>query len=94
MDGDALKVLEGLVDGMDAEDLVTLQVMWELVGVRIGQMQFMLMMEWLAQGWWPNAPGLRCEMCGGTTWGKQEGIWEMVKCVDVGCGHAKRVMVG
>jgi hypothetical protein len=39
--------------------------------------------EWMARGWRPNAPGLRCETCGGPTWGRQmdgrQGKYELVK---------------
>lgn len=93
MDGDLIAQMAKMVSELDGEDLLTLQGMAELVNERIGQVQFELMLEWRSQGWTPNAPGLRCEACGGRTWGKDEGRVEMVKCIDVGCGHLKMVVV-
>lgn len=94
MDGDLMARFSRVIGELDTEDLVTLQGMVEMLDERIAQVQFDLMLEWRAQGWRPNAPGLRCEGCGGATWGKDDGRVELVKCVDVGCGHVKRVMVG
>jgi len=93
MDGDMLRQVDGLLQQLDAEDLITLHGVAELVQERITTVQFELMLEWKAQGWQPNPPGLRCDACGGRTWGKDEGRQELVKCIDVACGHLKYVMV-
>lgn len=93
MDADVMAKAEQLLADVDAEDLVTLHGVAELVEKRITEAQFEMMMEWRSLGWQPNAPGLRCELCGGRTWGKDEGAHELVKCIDVMCGHLKYVVV-
>ena len=94
MDGDLIAQVQELLGDLDGEDLVTLHGVAELVEGRITAAQFDLMLDWRAQGWEPNAPGLRCEVCGGPTWGTEDGVYELVKCVDVMCGHLRYVVVG
>ena len=95
MDGDKLTQFEELIVDLDEpESIVTLAAMRETLEQRLAAVQFDLMMQWAAQGWQPNAPGLVCQECGAATYGKQTGSTELVKCTDIFCGAMRTVQVG
>ena len=94
MDADLLRELELLLVDLTEEDLLTVIAMKERVNDTLVALQFEMMGLWHYQGFKPSSPGLRCRECNGNTWGRVEGAWEVIRCVDVMCGASRRLKVG
>lgn len=98
MDADAVVKFEALLGAVNERDLATLQVMQDILARHVFMAEAAQRGGMLASGWKRNAPGLRCDVCGGLTWGKEiegrEGKLELVKCADSGCRAMRTIVVG
>lgn len=98
MDADAVVKFEALLGAVDERDLATLQTMQEILAGHVFMAEAARRGGMLASGWKLNAPGLRCDVCGGLTWGKEidgrDRKLELVKCADSGCRAMRTIVIG
>jgi hypothetical protein len=94
MDADKVTIFKQLIADMDdPESLLTLRAMRDVVDTQLGAIQFDLMLSWAQQGWGKNPPGLVCPTCGSSTFGREDGGIEYVKCTNMLCGITHQVRV-
>lgn len=91
MDADTVRTWQMALDG---QSLATLLALDEVLQQQITAAQLQTLLEWRAEGWVPNAPGLVCHVCGAATYGQQRGHVELVRCTDLLCGAQRSILVG
>jgi len=91
MDADAVNIFNQMVANAEYPTLLYFQ---ERLKHAIDTEEAIQQFQWHTRGYKTNPDGLRCELCGAPTYGKQIGRIESIKCSDFLCNHTKNVAVG